>query len=233
MSKHRPNLPQRESSGSQRGGQLGLGLRIAISLFLLWHLAALFMAPLSVPPSTQLAAVIAQGRPMQWYLDALHLNNGYHFFAPEPPPGFLIRYELVDTQGKTIVGEFPDNDKKEYWPRLRYHRHFMLADQASLPTEDENLSKDWTKKYLTAYARHLLRVHDGERIRIQRVVHWIQPPPLMRNPEDRDKKLNDPSTYEIQLEVTQSRRDLELDDAQRTNQTTDLRNGGWTSGGLR
>jgi hypothetical protein len=109
----------------------------------------------------------------------------------------------------------------------------MLADQATLPTEEENLRNEWTRKYLTAYARHLLRVHDGERIRIWRVAHWILPPPMMRRPEDRDKKLDDPSTYEIQLEVTQSRRDIELEDAQRAGQTTDLRGGGWTSGGLR
>jgi hypothetical protein len=231
MSKTRPTSPTREPGGARRDGQLGLGLRVLVTLVLLWHLFAIVMAPLSVPYSTDLAAVIAQGPIMQKYLDALHLNNGYHFFAPEPPPGFLIRYEIVDAQGQKIVGQFPD--KKEYWPRLRYHRHFMLADQASFPSEDEKLRNDWTRKYLTAYARHLLRVHNGERIRIQRVVHWVLPPPLARRPEDRDKKLDDPSTFQIEVEVVQTRRDLESADAQRANRTSDLRGGGWTSGGLR
>jgi hypothetical protein len=224
-------MPQREGGASRRDGQLGLGVRIVVSLFLVWHLIAITLGPLSVPYSTDLADAIAQRPPIQWYLDALHFNNGYHFFAPEPPPGFLIRYEIVDKQGKATIGEFPN--KKEYWPRLRYHRHFMLADQATVPHPDEKIAAEWTRKYLTAYAQHLLRVNEGERIRIQRVVHEVLPPPMMRRPEDRDKKLDDPSTYRILIEVTQTRRDLEIADEASSKQTTDRRAGGWTSGGLR
>ena len=36
------------------------------------------------------------------------LNNGYRFFAPEPGPGHLVRYEIVTRDGRQIEGSFPD-----------------------------------------------------------------------------------------------------------------------------
>ena len=232
MSKNRPNLPHREGGPPRRDGRLGLGVRLLVTVALLWHLAAVFMAALSVPPSSPLASVIAQ-RGMQWYLDMLAMNRGHHFFAPTPPAGVLVRYELVDADGKTIIGEFPN--KKEYWPRLRYHRHFMLADQASVESEDANVRKVATEKYLKAYARHLLRAYDGEQIRIKRVIHWVLPPPMFRPPEQRDWKLDHPRTYEVQLEVVQQRRDLNLEATQTSMSPAGGRNGavGWTSGAKR
>jgi hypothetical protein len=171
---------------------------------------------------------------MQWYLDGFHLNNGYHFFAPEPPAGFLIQYELVDSRGNKTVAKFPD--KKEHRPRLLYHRYFMLADQADFPSPDEKVNKEWTRRYLEAYGQELLRKHDGERIRIQRVVHDVLMPPMMRRPEDRNKKLDDPSTYRVELEVVQTRRDVELDDKKGANQSNPqnrIGSAGWTPGGRR
>ena len=205
MSKSRPNSPERESSRSQReGARPATFLRVLISILLVWHLAAVFLAPLSVFPSSRLVGYISQDTVMQWYLDVLYLNHGYHFFAPDPGPGHLIRYELLDARGGVLEqSEFPN--RKEQWPRLWYHRHFMLADQAGLPKEDEQEAAAWQRKYLESYARHLLRTNeDAQSVRLRRIAHHPLPPQLALE----GRKLNDPEGYQTLMEVTQRRSDL-------------------------
>jgi hypothetical protein len=115
--------------------------------------------------------------PMRWYLDALYLNQGHSFFAPDVGPGHLIQYECFDVNGKSIErGELPS--RKENWPRLLYHRYFMLADQSDGWGDDKQTRDSWQRRYLDAYARHLLYVNnDAESVRVRRYAHW----PLPRN----------------------------------------------------
>jgi hypothetical protein len=204
--KSRPSLPPRETgSTGKRGGRLGTFARVVISLWIVWHFTAVFLAALCVPRTSPLVLDIAQRRPMQWYLDALYMNQGHSFFAPDVGPGHLIRYELFDPSGRVVEqGEFPN--RKEYWPRLRYHRHFMLADQAGLPGPKE-LNDRWQRKYLESYARHMLRVNEAaQTARLRRIAHWPLPRDLA---VDQERKLTDPEGYELLMEVTQRRSDLE------------------------
>jgi hypothetical protein len=205
MSKSRPNSPERDPSrGSRSDNRPAKFVRVLISLLLVWHLTAVFLAPLSVYPTSRLVVQIAQQRPMQWYLDVLYLNHGYHFFAPDPGPGHLIRYELLDQSGGVLEqGEFPN--RKEQWPRLWYHRHFMLADQAGLPQADEQETALWQRRYLESYARHLLHANEeAQTVRLRRVAHHPLPPHLALQ----GRKLNDPEGYQTLMEVTQRRSDL-------------------------
>lgn len=145
---------------------------------------------MSVPPTSRLVMNTAQGWPMQWYLDLLYLNHGHYFFNTVGP-GFIIRYELRDRSGKVVEGQLPDT--KDQWPRLRYHRHFMLADQAGMPSDDEQLSAYWLRKYLDAYARQLLRANENaETVTVQRFVHYPLPLDLARQ----GRKMTDPESYE-------------------------------------
>jgi hypothetical protein len=202
---------QREPGASpKRNGRPGTALRVVISLWIVWHFTGVFLAALSIPPTSPLVLDIAQsgkfffGAPlMQWYLDAMYLNQGHSFFAPEVGPGNLIRYELYDQSGRvTEQGELPS--KKDYWPRLRYHRHFMLADQSSMPG-DEQFSKQWQRKYLQSYARHLLRVNESaQAVKVQRIAHW----PLPRDYKLQGRTLTDPEGYEILTEFTERRNNL-------------------------
>jgi hypothetical protein len=208
-----PAQPQRNAARGRRPGQWPLFVRLMISLFVSWHVLAVFMAPMSVsvdmapktdnePPMT---TVLAQRPPMQWYLDALYLNHGYHFFAPDPPEGHLIKYQVLDERGAEINrGEFPS--KTDQWPRLRYHRYFMLADQCSVPAPTEAESKQWQQQFLRSYARELLREYGGQSVRVQRVTHF----PLYRQDALKNMPLDDPHTYKTEMEVTQRRQDLEL-----------------------
>ena len=144
MKPTRPNPPgtERDATAPQprpktrKPGQMHIAFKLLISLLLVWHLTAVFLAPLSIPPSSPLVVEVAQGSFMQYYLDALYLNHGYHFFAPEPSNGHLIKYQVLDS-GNAIIkdGEFPS--KEANWPRLLYHRYFMLADQCQVDAATE------------------------------------------------------------------------------------------------
>ncbi len=70
---------------------------------------------------------------MKPYSQWLYLNHGYFFFAPNPGPGHLIQCTLSasptddppDQESREIL-LLPD--RNEHWPRLLYHRYFMLSE---------------------------------------------------------------------------------------------------------
>ncbi len=147
--------------------------RVVASVLLAWHLLAMAIAPLAFPPpSSDLARGAAI---LAWpYLKAFSLDNGYRFFAPDPGPSHRIRYELIGPDGSVTRHHFPD--RRIHWPRLLYHRFFMLSETVYAqvgPTEDipeidklsseerAQLEEERRKaKILTvAIARNLLRAH--------------------------------------------------------------------------
>jgi hypothetical protein len=172
--KPRPATPQREGS-AKRGGRPGLVIRIALTVFIAWHFTGVFLAALCVPTSSELVLRLAQHWPMQWYLDALYMNQGHSFFAPDVGPGHMIRYQLLDQSGHEIDrGDFPS--RKEHWPRLLYHRYFMLADQSELPFNDKATRDLWQRNYLEAFGRQLLREHpQAQTVVLRRYNHWPLP----------------------------------------------------------
>lgn len=114
------------------------------------HLLAVFSEPFhffsrseiqTAPDATLLRSLL---RPYsQW----MFLDHGYFFFAPNPGPGHLIRIvqsddpvpPLPDDRRSTPLSEVNrldgDNrsilflpDRKSHWPRLLYHRYFMLSE---------------------------------------------------------------------------------------------------------
>jgi hypothetical protein len=174
--KPRPVAPQREGVSSQkRNGRPGTVVRALVSALIVWHFAQVFLVALLVPATSLLVMNVLSWRPMAWYRDAFYLNQQHSFFAPNVGPGHLIHYELFDQNGRVLEdGALPD--KKEHRPRLFYHRHMMLADQAEMPTEDRQAREYVQRMYLDAYGRHLLRTHkEAQSVRVQRVAHWPLP----------------------------------------------------------
>jgi hypothetical protein len=211
------SAPAQRTSRGRKTGQWPLVVRIIISLFICWHLLAVFMAPLSVSvsmatepgrPDDQLPIeiLVAQKPPMQWYLDALYLNHGYSFFAPEPGIGYLIHYDLLDGRGGVVKqGSFPDS--KQIWPRLRYHRFLMLASQCEVPAATESEAKRWQQIILACYARELLRENsDCQAARVQRIDHI----PLFQREALQNMRPDDPTKFKREAEVVERRQDLEL-----------------------
>jgi hypothetical protein len=219
-----PVKPQREPGAApKRNGRLATWLRVIISIWIVWHFAGVFLAAMCIPATSDLVNNIAQQPPMQWYLDGLYLNQGHSFFAPDVGPSHVIHYELFD-QSNRPMGEGDLPSLKDEWPRLRYHRHFMLADQA--PAGDDNFSKYWGRVHLEAYARQVLRDHpDAQAIRLRHYAHWPLTRELelkARKPEygrerayydfvqemRRDGVTVDERGYQLLGEVTQRRSDL-------------------------
>ncbi|QDU31717.1 hypothetical protein ETAA8_68770 [Anatilimnocola aggregata] len=109
-----------------------LGWRIGLSALLLLHLLAVFLPPF------QFACRVGNGSSspfadglVGWfrpYIGALYLDHGYFFFAPNPGPSHLVKYkvEFADGERAPIEGRFPDLQQQQ--PRLKYHRHFMIAE---------------------------------------------------------------------------------------------------------
>ena len=121
------NSPAAQTPAAPAISPLG---KAVISGLLLLHVAAVFIAPFSFASRVGAASSpFADGlmglfRP---YVDAMFLNHGYFFFAPNPGETHLVRYRVEFADGREpLVGTFPDLE--EHWPRLLYHRHFMMAE---------------------------------------------------------------------------------------------------------
>lgn len=110
---------------------LPLAWRIGLSVFLLVHLLAVFLPPF------QFACRVGNGSSspvadelVSWfrpYINALYLDHGYFFFAPNPGPTHLVDYRVEFADGREpVTGRFPN--LAEHQPRLKYHRHFMISE---------------------------------------------------------------------------------------------------------
>ncbi|HZZ72664.1 MAG TPA: hypothetical protein VFE24_10440 [Pirellulales bacterium] len=113
-----------EAAGEGRGRALSRRWKIGLSLLIALHLVAVFVAPWSGPPPASDLSRHAM-ECFEPYLLAAHLLHGYRFFAPQPGPSYLVEYELTMADGSKQTGRFPDLATE--WPRLYYHRFFMLS----------------------------------------------------------------------------------------------------------
>ena len=169
-----PPAPSLRRSAAQRL------LRLGVSLALLVYFAAVIIAPLSgPPPASELSQVILQ--PFRPLLGALYLGHGYRFFAPDPGPGHTIRWTIALPDGSTRTGKTPDAESD--WPRLMYHRRFMVAEKIAVlvpppfaPAEAREAAKgDWLP-LVKGVASNLLRSTGGTRITLELVEHYLPGP---------------------------------------------------------
>lgn len=185
--------------------------RAVVSVLIALHLAAVFSAPCAgPPPSSPLERNIAGL--FEPYLQAAFLNHGYRFFAPNPGPSHLIRYELIDADGQATSGRFPN--LSEHQPRLLYHRHFMLSETIFSLTRpitdppanftsveeheayerDAKAAREISEPLLTAVARDLKQRHGAQRVKLFMVQHDIPRP----DQTAAGMKLDDPSLFREQ-----------------------------------
>lgn len=171
------------SGGAGRGGlrrgdgskPLSRRVRSVVSVLLILHLVAIASAPLAMEPASLPAQkVFGFFRP---YLDAAFLNHGYHFFAPEPGPSHLIRYELTLSDGRVEQGIFPDADQQQ--PRLNYHRHFMLSEFANRLAVNES-QQAALEELSRSFARHLMSERNAESATLFLRRHYIPSPQQVR-----------------------------------------------------
>lgn len=87
---------------------------------------------------------------MKPYSQWLYLNHGYFFFAPNPGPGHLIQCTLSTTASDESSDKEPGQvlllpDRNEHWPRLLYHRYFMLSEFYTSRYAPEQVTQDLKK----------------------------------------------------------------------------------------
>lgn len=163
--------------------------RAAISLLLIVHIVAIFMPPFMLQASgsggtSPIGEVVMNA--LRPYIDMAYLNHGYAFFAPNPGPSYLVRAHIEFEDGREPIEEtFPNLD--EQWPRLLYHRHFMLSEQLNsmyqppqLPQEisqEPELAERWqTARRMydlkwRSFQEHLRTKHDASYVTLSRVQH--------------------------------------------------------------
>ncbi len=175
--------------------------RVLISIALLLHLTAIISAPMAMPPSSELQQNLAATfRP---YLDFAYLDHGYRFFAPQPGPSHLVRYKIEMPDGTTQTHTFPD--KQTEWPRLFYHRHFMLSEKLDGHLPPPNLPADappdvrnrWQAEWESfnavakSFAMHLLESTGAKKVTLELVRHELPDVQAL----ERNRPLDEPSSY--------------------------------------
>jgi len=177
--------PAAASSGPPRPA-----VRAVVSVLVMLHVAAVFIGPFAIPPqNSELATVLA--RAFQPYLDVLSLGNGYRFFAPEPGPSHLVRYEVTLDDGTLREGAFPD--RAQHRPRLLYHRYFMMSEFVNTLAGDK-IDNPRAAAYAQGYARHLAEQHGAKRVKLFLRRHYVPRP----NEVQQGMRLTDQRLYEEQ-----------------------------------
>ena len=104
-------------------------MRFGLSILLIGHLWAVIGRPLefaTLGPFGSSPSASTFFNPVRGYSQFAYLDHGYAFFAPDPGPSHYFQAAITDGEGKRSEHKFPDLDVQ--WPRLLYHRHFMLAE---------------------------------------------------------------------------------------------------------
>ncbi len=165
--------------------------RFAISILVIGHLLAVLLPPLSFQAqgplglSPSVATLLA---PVEGYGQFLYIDRGYAFFAPDPGPSHLFQAAITDSSGQRIEQMYPDRDRQ--WPRLLYHRHFMLSEfldeiyqLPGPPQELVELDREEAELWVRSRARyehvrqsvveHLKAQNPGHDVAIRRIEHLI------------------------------------------------------------
>jgi len=105
--------------------------RWGLSVLIVWHVWAVLGEPVEFMTRLPFSmdgspAGVAFNAPVRAYGEFTYLNHGYAFFAPDPGPSHLMEVRWAGADGSESKETYPDLAKQ--WPRLLYHRHFMLTE---------------------------------------------------------------------------------------------------------
>ncbi|MEM9704210.1 MAG: hypothetical protein AAF907_17355 [Planctomycetota bacterium] len=196
-------------------------------LALAYHLIFLVLGPATLPPSSPTQMWLYQERRPEAgertanddllrsrflgreYQRALYLDHGYHYFAPEPGPSTLLQYEGTRPDGRVVSGVIPDADG--HFPRLLYHRHFMLTERLPGMLQQEPADQ---QTYYAALARGLGMQTGAEELTLTVLTHRMSELEEVRA----GFTLDDPATYQ--------RRELGTFDARPLAETSQTDDGG-------
>ncbi|MFK8113694.1 MAG: hypothetical protein AB8B91_15940 [Rubripirellula sp.] len=186
-------------------------IRVGLSVLIVAHLLAVVLPPLSfqTQPSPSVSTLLA---PVEGYGQFLYVDRGYAFFAPDPGPSHLVQAAVKDDSGNLVEKMFPD--RQQQFPRLLYHRYFMLTEfleeiyQPPTPPELAELDAEeaaiWERarsRYehvRTSFVEHLKHEHPGKEVAIRRVEHLI---PNIVEYQNEPIELTDPRLYQVLFDL--------------------------------
>ncbi len=155
-------------------------VRTAVSVGIVAYFAAVIVPPLAGPPPASELAVAAL-QPLRPIVGGLFLGHGYRFFAPNPGPGHSIQWTMLMPDGSTRQGTIPDRDAD--WPRLLYHRRFMISEKIAAfvpppdaPADVRQQSRGEWQPLVKDVAGHLLHRHGGSQVTLQMTEHYLPTP---------------------------------------------------------
>jgi hypothetical protein len=172
-----PQPLQSDSTAQTARGNWPLPARLLASVLILLYLAVVILPPLAgPPPASELAGVMLQ--PFRPLVGSLALSHGYRFFAPNPGPGHSIRWTMTTADGSRKTGLTPD--AKADWPRLLYHRRFMIPEKlaAFVPLPEapaeirQEAVRDW-QPLVEDIATRLLARHGGREVSLDLIEHYL------------------------------------------------------------
>lgn len=157
---------------------------VLINVWLVFHLVCVFLPAFSIPPSPEMI------RDLYWstrfYSQAIYMDHGYHFFGPDPGDSTLLRYVATRSDGTIVRGTYPNVN---IFPRLRYHRHFMLTE--AIPRVSD-FDDELRALLFKTYANRILQATAADSVELYRVTHRM-------THSDRflaGGRLDDPETYQ-------------------------------------
>lgn len=189
------SLPDISGTGNSLDASrtLSTWLKIVLSILVSVQLLAVFAEPFrfftrsSQRAYSPDAAVVRDF--LSPYIDFAYLHHGYFFFAPNPGPSHLISARIGSAQPPLQSEEILIPDKKQQWPRLYYHRHFMLSEflhnlftppekpiEAERDIEIERQWKESRDLYLSAknsIENHLRTTYGTDTVEIRRIEHLL------------------------------------------------------------
>lgn len=212
----KPDTPQPKKPKAPAGPGPSTTVRVLISIVLTFHVLVLFLYPAANMRTSRTVSNIAGWPGLRWYAEPLYLNHGHGFFGPDPGPSFYIDYEVRGDDGNVIKkGTFPD--KRDQWPRLRYHRYKMLADQLETPSLEAEQRRNFL---LDRYAQQLIREYNGAEATVTERMHELVPYYQWQGDPERGIKgvsPDDPSLNRELANKRQRRSDVEASDARLLN----------------
>ena len=138
------------------------------------------------PPASELAVAALQ--PLRPLVGSLFLGHGYRFFAPNPGPGHSIQWTMRMPDGSMRQGSIPDRNAD--WPRLLYHRRFMISEKiaafvppSDAPEDVRQRSRGEWQPLVKDVAGHLLSRYGGSQVTLQMTEHYLPAPEEVIRPE--------------------------------------------------
>lgn len=206
---HSKVQPAENTSGPVAASPPSPRFKLAISLIVILHLMAVVVEPMLFFTRSRRGAseaVQPVRNIIRPYTEFGYLNHGYFFFAPEPGPSHLMQCNLTYPDGDQAELRFPD--KTAQWPRLLYHRHFMLAEflhLLHLPPPDPGLAAvdpvlfgNWQRDrnrfemIRDSMQAHVLARYGAQSVTIERIEHQL---PSSADVLERQRPLDDPPLY--------------------------------------